>query len=502
MVSSELEKCWREIQMGAVMTFPTKIRGLCTKSNSDTFSVQRLSFSQQLTNLMKKHLKPTSSRRDFIATGAAVFGFNIIPRHVLGAPGVPAPSEKLNIGCVGIGGQGGGVTRDLASFANVQIAALCDVEQKHEATMAKAYPGRPFYKDYREMLANEKGLDAVMVGTPDHWHAPISLAAMKLGKHVYCEKPLAHTIEETRIMAKVASEMKVVTQMGNTGHASEGLRLTKEWIDAVAIGAVKEVHVWSDRPGKFWDSQGKPRPTEKLPVPETLDWNQWQGAAPEHEYHPLYVPRKWRGWFDYGCGALGDMMVHNADPAWYALDLGAPTAVEAECSETNADSFPVWSIVTWHFAAKGNRGPIKLTWYDGGKLPTPPAGFDPARKIGDNGILFLGDNGSIIAPGWCGTPRIVPESQMQSFKLPPHTIARSPGHREEWVAACLAGKPEEAKANFAYAAPYTEALLTGVLPIRLGKRIEWDSAAMKATNAPEADALIRKTYRKGFELPV
>ena len=451
---------------------------------------------------MKKHLRNIPTRRDFIATGAAVLGFNIIPRHVLGAPGVPPPSEKLNIGCVGIGGQGGGVTRDLATFANVHIAALCDVERKHEATMAKAYPGRPFYTDYREMLSAEKGLDAVMVGTPDHWHAPISIAAMKLGKHVYCEKPLAHTIEETRIMARVAAETKVVTQMGNTGHASEGLRLTKEWIDAGAIGEVGEVHVWSDRPGTYWDSQGRARPTEKLPVPDTLDWNQWQGAAPEHDYHPLYVPRKWRGWYDYGCGALGDMMVHNADPAWFALDLGAPIAVEAQTSETNADSFPLWSVVTWYFAAKAGRGPVRLTWHDGGKKPAPPPGFDPARKIGDNGILFLGDKGSIIAPGWCGTPRIVPESQMRSFKLPPRTLARSPGHREEWVAACLAGKPEDAKANFAYAAPYTEALLTGVLPIRLGKRIDWDSAAMKAVNAPEADTLIRKSYRKGFELPV
>jgi predicted dehydrogenase len=450
---------------------------------------------------MKKHLRNTPTRRDFIATGAAVLGFNIIPRHVLGAPGVPPPSEKLNIGCVGIGGQGGGVTRELATFANVHIAALCDVERKHETTMAKAYPGRPFYTDYREMLSAEKGLDAVMVGTPDHWHAPISIAAMKLGKHVYCEKPLAHTIEETRIMARVAAETKVVTQMGNTGHASEGLRLTKEWIDAGAIGEIGEVHVWSDRPGTFWDSQGRTRPTEKPAVPDTLDWNQWQGSAPEHDYHPLYVPRKWRGWYDYGCGALGDMMVHNADPAWFALDLGAPIAIEAQTSETNADSFPLWSVVTWHFAAKAGRGPVRLTWHDGGKRPAPPPGFDPARKIGDNGILFLGDKGSIIAPGWCGTPRIVPESQMRSFKLPPRTLARSPGHREEWVAACLAGKPEDAKANFAYAAPYTEALLTGVLPIRLGKRIEWDSDNMKATNAPEAESLIRKSYRKGFELP-
>jgi predicted dehydrogenase len=237
-------------------------------------------------------------------------------------------------------------------------------------------------------------------------------------------------------------------------------------------------------------------------VPETLDWNRWQGAAPEHDYHPLYVPRKWRGWFDYGCGALGDRMVHNADPAWYALDLGAPIAVEAETSEKNADSFPIWSIVTWHFAAKGNRGPVKLTWYDGGKQPTPPPGFSAERKIGDNGIIFLGDEGSIIAPGWCGTPRIVPEAKMQSFAMPPRSIQRSPGHRLEWVNACLANKPEDAKANFAYAAPYTEALLTGVLRIRLGKRIEWDSAAMKATNAPEADTMIRKVYRKGFELPV
>jgi predicted dehydrogenase len=352
------------------------------------------------------------------------------------------------------------------------------------------------------MLEKEKGLDAVMVATPDHWHAPISIAAMKLGKHVYCEKPLAHTIEETRIMAKIAAEMKVVTQMGNTGHASEGLRLTKEWIDAGAIGAVKEVQVWSDRPGKFWDSQGMRRPTETPPVPATLDWNQWQGPAAERAYHPLYVPRKWRGWFDYGCGALGDMMVHNADPAWYALDLGAPEAVEAQTAETNPDSFPLWSIVTWHFAAKGNRGPVKLTWYDGGKQPAPPPGFSADRTIGDNGIIFLGDKGSIIAPGWCGTPRLVPESAMKSFVMPPRSIARSPGHRKEWVEACLAGKPEDAKANFAYAAPYTEALLVGVLPIRLGKRIEWDSAAMKATNAPEADTMIRKTYRQGFELPV
>jgi predicted dehydrogenase len=442
------------------------------------------------------------SRREILAAGAAAaLGFSIVPRHVLGAPDQPPPSEKLNVGCIGIGGQGGGVTRELATFPSVNIAALCDVDEVYAARTVRQYPGVPFYKDYRELLEKEKGLDAVMVATPDHWHAPISIAAMRMGKHVYCEKPLAHTIEEARRMGQVAAEMKVVTQMGNNGHGGEGLRLTKEWIDAGAIGSVKEVHVWSDRPGAFWDTQGRRRPTDRPPVPSALDWNLWQGPAPEHPYHPDYVPRRWRGWFDYGCGALGDMMVHNADPAWYVLDLGAPDAVEAVTSETNPDSFPLWSIVTWHFRPKAQRGPVKLTWYDGGKQPSQPPGFEAGRKLSDNGIYFVGDKGVALCGGWSGTPRLVPESAMQTFVPPEKTIPRSPGHRLEWVQACLAGRPEDAKAGFWYSAPFTEALLVGVLPIRLGQRIEWDAAEMKAKNSPEADVLVHKTYRRGFGLP-
>ncbi|MDX9867488.1 MAG: Gfo/Idh/MocA family oxidoreductase [Kiritimatiellia bacterium] len=441
------------------------------------------------------------TRRAWLGKGGVTAGgFLILPRSVAGAPGGVPPSGRLNIGCVGIGGQGGGVAKELASFPEVNLAAFCDVEAKHAERMRKTYPGRPFYTDYRVMLEKEKGLDAVMIATPDHWHAPIALAAMRRGKHVYVEKPMAHTIEEARLMGKVAAETGVVTQMGNQGHAGEGLRLTKEWLDAGAIGAVREVHVWSDRPGTFWNTQGRRRPVETPPVPPTLDWNLWQGPAPEHPYHPDYAPRRWRGWFDYGCGALGDMMVHNADPAWYALDLGAPEAVEAVTSETNPDSFPLWSIVTWHFAAKGARGPVRLTWYDGGKRPAPPPGLEADRELGDNGLIFLGEKGAMMCSGWSGAPRLVPERVMRDFARPAKAIPRSPGHRKEWVQACIAGRPEEARAGFHYSAPFTEALLVGVLPIRLGRRIEWDAAAMRAKNAPEAEALIRKPYRKGFGL--
>ncbi len=442
-----------------------------------------------------------NNRRDFVATSVAgALTWSVLPRHVIGAQGQPSPSDKLNVASVGIGGQGGGVTSALSKLPNVNIVALCDVQRSHEARMAKEYPNRPFFQDYRVMLEEVKGIDAIMVATPDHWHAPIALAAMRLGKHVYCEKPLTHTIEEARLMARVAAETQVVTQMGNAGHAGEGLRQTKEWIDAGVIGNVTEVHTWSDRPGKFWQTQGKPRPTGSSPVPSTLDWNLWLGPAADRPYHPDYAPRQWRGFFDFGCGALGDMMVHNADPAWYALELGAPSSVEAETGPTNPDTFPEWTIVTWNFAARGKRGPVKVIWYDGGKKPPLPPGSESDRTLDDNGIYFVGERGVILCGGWSKEPRLVPDSSMASFDPPKPTIPRSVGHHLEWVNACIAGKPEDAKAGFWYSAPYTESLLVGVLPIRLGKRIEWDATAMRATNAPEADVLIRKSYRAGFGL--
>jgi hypothetical protein len=308
---------------------------------------------------------------------------------------------------------------------------------------------------------------------------------------------MAHSIEEARLMTKVAKEAGLVTQMGNNGHGGEGLRLIREWIQAGAIGKVKEVHGWSDRPGKFWN-QDLERPTDTPPVPETLDWNLWLGGAPERPYHPFYVPRAWRGWFDFGTGALGDMAIHNIDPAFYALDLEAPVATEAQTSPLKKESYPAWSIITYEFAAKGDRPAVKLYWYDGGKMPPRPPDFEPGRQLADNGIYFVGEKGAMLCGGWSGTPRLVPESKMKEFQLPPKTIPRSIGHRAEWIQACKDCKPEDAKAGFEYSGKFTEGLLVGNLALRLQKRIEWDSAAMKAKNAPEADPLIRKAYRKGF----
>ena len=434
-------------------------------------------------------------RRRFLATAAAAaFGFQIVPRCVLGGPGHKAPGEKLNIAGIGVGGQGAG---DLQKMEDENIVALCDVDAKYAAHTFKKYPKAEVFKDYRVMLEKRKDIDAVMIATPDHMHAPITLAALRAGKHVYVEKPMAHTIEEARVMTRVAKETGLVTQMGNNGHGGEGLRLTREWIQAGAIGAVHEVHVWSDRPGKWW-KQDLNRPTERPPVPATLEWNLWLGAAPERPYHPVYIPKAWRGWFDFGTGALGDMAIHNMDPAFYALDLDAPVAVEAQTSPLKKESYPAWQIITNEFAAKGSRPAVKMVWYDGGKMPPRPAGLEESRTLADNGIYFVGDQGAMLCGGWSGPPRLLPESKMQDFQRPPKSILRSIGHHAEWIEACKQGKPEDAKAGFAYSGSFTESLLVGNLAVRLQKRIEWDSAAMKASNAPEADRLIHASYRARF----
>jgi predicted dehydrogenase len=336
-----------------------------------------------------------------------------------------------------------------------------------------------------------------MIATPDHMHAPIALAALRAGKHVYVEKPMAHSLEEARLMTRVARETGLVTQMGNNGHAGEGLRLTREWILAGAIGTVREVHGWSDRAGKWWH-QPATLPTETPPVPADLDWNLWLGAAPERSYSPSYHPFQWRGWYDFGTGALGDMAVHNLDPAFFALDLGAPIAAECESSPLGRESYPEWQILTLEFPAQGNRPPLKVRWYDGGKMPPKPADVGDEIDLADNGIYFIGDKGTMVCGGWSGNPRLFPEKRRNEFQLPAKTIARSPGHRVEWIEACKARRPQDALAGFAYSGPFTEALLVGNLATRLQGRIEWDGPNLRAKGRPEAEALIRKTYRPGF----
>lgn len=433
-------------------------------------------------------------RRAFLRVAVTVAaGIQIVPRHVLGQ-GLTPPSEKLNIAGVGAGGQGGGVLNDMREE---NIVALCDVDASRAAGTFERFPRATRYRDYRVMLEKQKDIEAVMIATPDHMHAPITLAALRAGKHVYVEKPMAHTIEEARVMTEVARESGLVTQMGNQGHAGEGLRRTREWIQAGAIGAVREVHGWSDRPGNWWPQPAR-RSRERMPVPAGLEWDLWLGCAPDRPYDRGLHPFAWRGWFDFGTGALGDMAVHNLDPAFYALDLGAPAAAEAETSGLGEESYPAWQRITFQFAAQGTRPALKMVWYDGGKLPEIPADIAEEADLSDNGILFIGERGTLLCGGWSGPPRLFPAGRRQEFEQPSPGIPRSIGHRPEWIRACKERRPADARAGFAYSGPFTEALLVGNLAVRLQKPVVWDAVNLRATNAPEAEPLIRKVYRAGF----
>ncbi len=440
------------------------------------------------------------SRRDLMGGAAAAFAFTFVPKHVLGANGGGANS-KLNIAGIGVGGRGAG---DINAVSSENIVALCDVDLKRAGGTIKKHPKARVYRDFRKMLDKEENnIDAVVIGAPDHIHAPASIRAMRMGKHVYCEKPMAHSVYEARRMTEIAAETGVVTQMGNQGHAGEGLRLYWEYINEGALGTVREVHVWSDRagtPDRAWWPQGVERPKEVHEVPEHLDWNLWLGPARWRPYNNVYVPFNWRGRWDFGCGALGDMAVHNADPAFFALDLAAPTAVEAETSKVYEDTLPKWNIITYEFPAKGKRPAVKMTWYDGSKLPPRPKELEEGRRLGGNGILFVGDKGKLLGPSHAGAPRLIPESRMREYGRPEKKLERSPGHHKEWILACKAGKPEMAKSGFWYAGPFTESLLVGNLAVRLGKRVEWDAESLRSPNCPEADNYISKFYRAGWEI--
>jgi predicted dehydrogenase len=404
---------------------------------------------------------------------------------------------------VGIGGRGSSNIRALADEKQ-NIVALCDVDWSHASGTFERYPDAKKYKDFRIMLDKEdKNIDAVVVSTADHCHAVVSMAAIKRGKHVYCEKPLTHDIYEARVLAQAARKAGVATQMGNGGQATEKRRLIAEYIWAGAIGPVREVHIWTDRPnrgvfGEYWP-QGVDRPKDTPPVPETLDWDLWLGPVAERPYHPAYLPFKWRGWWDFGTGALGDIGCHSFDPAVRALKLGAPLTAEACSTRVNNETYPLGSIVTYRFGARRDMPPLKLVWYDGGLKPPRPEGMDEGWQMGTNGALYIGDKGVMA------DHVVMPKARRDEFGKPPKVIPRSPGQYTEWINACKGGEP--AGSNFDHAGPMTETVLLGNVALRMETRerlfrtsLQWDAEKMEFPNVPEANQYVRREYRKGWTL--
>lgn len=446
------------------------------------------------------------SRRKFIMAGAAAAtGLAVGPRSAVSAPRVIGANDKLNFAAIGIGGQGAwDIEQTIEAGGN--LVALCDVDWDYADKIFRKYPDVKKYKDYREMLEKEKNIDAVVIATPDHTHAIVSMAAIKNGKHVYCEKPLTRTVFEARELAKAAREAKVVTQMGNQGMAFEGNRWITEWIADGAIGPVREVHAWSDRPTNgggmplYWP-QGIDGPKDEPAVPATLDWDLWLGPAPMRPYHPAYVPFKWRGWWDFGSGGLGDMGIHNLAPAFSALKLGAPTYVYASSTALYKETLPLASCVHYEFPARGDMPPVKLHWYDGGLMPARPEELEDGRELNrDDGLIFVGDKGKLLVEGWGGSsPRLIPEKRMQEYKRPPKTLPRSIGHHKEWIEACKTGSAT--RSSFDFAGPLTEAVLLGTVCVRIGgRKLIWDSENMKFKNAPGANKYLHYEYRQGWAL--
>ena len=503
------------------------------------------------------------SRRDFLAHSAtAALGFSVVPRSVLGGSGFVPPSDRVTIAFIGVGAQGLRVMLHFLKEADVQGVAVCDVNkgsagypqwQTHEfsqsvrkllgvdsgwdwlspdqpiqlthsmqvtsgvagrepaqkiveayySTQQRSgrYHGCAAYNDFRELLDEEKDLDAVVVCTADHVHAAVSAAAMKKGKHVFCQKPLTQTIYEARQIADLAKQSGVATQIAVGNQASEDTRLLCEWIWAGAIGPVREVHNWSSRP--FWP-QGIERPKETQAVPDGLDWNLWQGPAQERPFNHAYLPFVWRGWADFGCGALGDMGCYSYDTIFRVLKLGAPVSVEASSTDRYEETYPVASIIHYDFPARGEMPPVKFTWYDGGLKPPRPEELEADRPFKgdrdeDEGLLFVGDRGKILC-GFNGTnPKLIPQSKMDAYKQPPKTLPRSPGNEREWLDACKGGKTKPG-GNFEFEGVVTESLLLGCVACRLGEQLTWDRASQRINNSDAFQKYVRPERRTGWEL--
>jgi predicted dehydrogenase len=461
---------------------------------------------------------PTPSRRQFLQASAAAAAISIIPRHVLGGPKFVAPSEKVNIALVGAGGQGRTNTRALFNEPDAQVIALADpVEsvsldrfyfkglggrgpvkaeiEKHFGAKTPNYECAE-YLDFREMLEKEKAIDAVLCATPDHLHAYVSVVSMRAGKHVYCEKPLTHNLWEAAVVAKVAKETGLATQMGNNGHSTEGIRQTVEYLRDGVVGTVRDAYSWV--PAFRWNPklQGLPAPET---VPSGVNWDLWLGPREPRPFSTAYVPVSWRDFWTFGCGALGDFGCHDMDAATWAYDLGMPESVQIRpAGYSDAEIAPYGEMGYYHFPARGNWPALKLTWYSGGVMPDRPEGLGDFN-LPSRGIMFVGEKGVIQCDGAGGVPRIFPSSLRASYKPPEKTLRRSKGHHRDWLDAIKGG--EAASSNFEYASRLTQITLLGVLSLRLGgKRIVWDAENMKAKGMPEADGIIKEAYRKGWEV--
>ena len=461
---------------------------------------------------------PAISRRRFLGAAGLAAACSIVPRHVLGGEGRVAPSDKITLAAIGTGGQGLQNVMALLQFPEIQVVAVCDVERERDGYIswnwsqgkAQHVAGREparqavdahyaknsgsgtnrncrAYSDYRELLERED-VDAVMIATPDHTHAVIAMAALKRGKHVYCEKPLTWSVGEARRVAEAAREAGVATQLGNQGQATEESRLTCEFIADGAIGPVHQVQVWS--PARFWSwPTWEGRPAETPPVPDGLDWDLWLGPAPERPYHPAYHPWTWRNWWDFGTGLLGDLGCHKLSTVFKALKLGHPVRIEASCTRMDPEIYPLGVIARFDFPARGDMPPVTLTWYDGGLQPQVPRDLEPGRRMSD--VIYHGETGTLM------NHRLIPETKMQSYGRPPKVLTRSPGHMKEWVDACRGG-PTPGSNFVDHAGLLTETCMLGNVALRAGKPIEWDGPNLRITNDEAANRLLHREYREGW----
>lgn len=448
--------------------------------------------------------KTDSTRRGFLRTGGrAAVGLTILQS---GSARTYAANEKLNLASIGAGGRAAG---DIHELSSENFVALCDVDWKRAGATFRRLPKAKQYRDYRVMLEEmSKEIDGVVVATPDHLHFHASMAAIQQGKPVYCEKPLTHTVEQARLLTLAARKAGVATQMGNQRQAADYTRVVQEYVMDGAIGQIREAHSWTDRPsrglfGEYWP-QGVDRPSDKPAVPENLSWDLWLGPSPDRPYHSAYLPSKWRGWWDFGTGALGDIACHYFDPIFRALKLGAPSTVEASSTRVNKETYPVGSMITYEFPARDRMDPVKLVWYDGGLRPSRPEQVPEGAVMGTNGILLIGDKGVLLS-GWDDGWHLYPEKRAKEYGAPPKKLARSSGHHQEWIDACKGGsKPGS---NFDWAGPMTETVLLGTVALRsqlredlTQRKLKWDGEQMRFTNHEKANEFLRREYRKGWEV--